>query len=1123
MAAFNVSPTRAPNTKKHIDSYIDYESRSGDLTSDSSFQSSQDGRRKRMDALNLQPKKRKIRPSDLDDTLSGWVPLRDDNTGAREESDEEGDEEELEGAGGKRKRYDSSDDPMKLWRPLADLFLDELLRHEALPTTSKCACCAKPWGPAARKFRCKACGMFVQCADCVLERHQLSPLHSLEVRVDNSTIHGPDACRQEWSGKFWTATSLCGLGFVYQLGHGGFPCPRPAPAVRDMVVMDFPAIHSVKLRYCGCDLSDHANNLQQLLRNGWYPATTVDPGTCATLHTLDIFRMQNVVGNLTVHDAVRVMERCTDATRVKGVPDRYKAFGRMSRQFSFLKRLQRAGRAHDARGVTGTRAGECALLCWACPQDGMNLPQGWRDVSPEFQFLYMLILAVDANFHMRNRLRANQRDDPPLGDGWAYMLEEHGYYEHLQNYVGEEDVSTCIAFQALLQKDTRITTGLRCSGVGGVVCARHELVRAQGVGDLQKGERYSNMDYIVLSAVLGILALWLAISYDIACQWRIYFPKRMENMPERLRLDLTKITLLFALPVWHAAAHERSCQAQNSLTYTKGVGRTDGEGIERTWSRFNTLGWASREMARGARADAIDDRLDHHNWEKNISLGTTLPHKLVVAIEERDRQVAGFEQVDSSLEEGLREEWQAMVDAWVSDRDQPNPYVASKTENVSETTIRRELAKEELEEAAALAPGRKLHGTSMSAFLVMGLQLESQQSRIRRELRHRPLLVADQTERISQMRRSFFVKLVRFRRLQAVYIPGAVELLMEDEDSRDSELPAPEAEDVSLYLPSGLPAARRAGCSEKILQREARLREGQLGDGIGKLRRALLSRTHLWDWKDVRVRGQRAGTRSAVLSQRVEENIQEIAKKYRSNRRALIALRGADKCEEWKELREEDIRGDDIDDVDAGARRRLGRVGSSTRERYRSKVAGRKQDGGKRAKKQMSWIWTSGGGPGEDEGELREAVRIEWSRAQARRDRWTEEVMLLREEMKRVLRFLHSRAIWWEERLVVEREVREDVRAGLRAYAARQASTARAIARRFRSMWDTAAAEVVRAALEDEAGMVPGEGEEDVVQSGDEGEDTAFAEMPDAANRPPIGKKTPATRCVGPSLKTIYF
>lgn len=51
-------------------------------------------------------------------------------------------------------------------------------------------------------------------------------------------------------------------------------------------------------------------------------------------------------------------------------------------------------------------------------------------------------------------------------------------------------ITTCIAFMALLQKDSKMTTGLRTSGVGACMCARHEVVRPCGVGDLQKGERY---------------------------------------------------------------------------------------------------------------------------------------------------------------------------------------------------------------------------------------------------------------------------------------------------------------------------------------------------------------------------------------------------------------------------------------------------------------------------------------------------------------------------------------------------------------------------------------------------------------------------------------------------------
>ncbi|KAJ7836411.1 hypothetical protein B0H14DRAFT_2362916, partial [Mycena olivaceomarginata] len=121
----------------------------------------------------------------------------------------------------------------------------------------------------------------------------------------------------------------------------------------------------------------------------------------------------------------------------------------------------------------------------------------------------------------KNRLRANEHQDPSLGSGLGYFVEENGYKNHIKNYVAEKDVSSCIAFAALLQKETRMTTGLRCSGVGGCVCTRYGVVRPQGLRDLQKGERYTNMDYILLSALIGVTMLTLAISYDIACQWKI--------------------------------------------------------------------------------------------------------------------------------------------------------------------------------------------------------------------------------------------------------------------------------------------------------------------------------------------------------------------------------------------------------------------------------------------------------------------------------------------------------------------------------------------------------------------------------------------------------------------------
>jgi hypothetical protein len=129
----------------------------------------------------------------------------------------------------------------------------------------------------------------------------------------------------------------------------------------------------------------------------------------------------------------------------------------MARQYSFLLMVIRAGILHTADGLRNAKPGSLAIECWACPADGKNLPEGWRDIDPKFRwagilcmlalltgrrFLFMLILALDANFRLKNRLRANEIQNPALGSGLGYFCEEKRYKNHLKNYVAESDVST---------------------------------------------------------------------------------------------------------------------------------------------------------------------------------------------------------------------------------------------------------------------------------------------------------------------------------------------------------------------------------------------------------------------------------------------------------------------------------------------------------------------------------------------------------------------------------------------------------------------------------------------------------------------------------------------------------
>ncbi|KAJ7873906.1 hypothetical protein B0H14DRAFT_2343923 [Mycena olivaceomarginata] len=927
---------------------------------------------------------------------------------------------------------------MSLFPGVQQTFLNETLRHHGLGYSclqQKCALCQSAVGITAnapeadgcpkRFFRCKDCGIFLQCQECCVARHSSMPLHFLE----------------EWASEHWKTSTLKDIGLVYQLGHEGLACPVPHPFVRSLTVLHTTGVHRIRYQFCGCDRSDKANNLAQLMRNMWYPASFTDPDTCATFAVLDFFRLLNVIGNVNARDFVTSLERLTDATAgtgLKWLPDHYKAFGKMARQYTFLQRLRRAGRGHDPAGITATKEGECMVVCWACPYDGRNLPANWRDVDPKYRFLFRLIVAMDANFKMKNRIRAREHDDPSLGPGWGAFVEPTKYKKHLRNYI-----STCIAFAALTQKDTRNTAGLRVSGVGGCVCARHECMRPNGLGDLQKGERYANMDYILLSALAGFDLLELTLSYDIACQWKKNFGERMEHLPERIRLDLEAFELETGLPVWHALAHEDVCASVNSLNYILGVGRSDGEGVERLWAFLNGFAYQSKEMGLGNRADTIEDKLDSHNFLKNLGQADSLRRKLIVAIAERTRQVTAFKEINKSIPSETRAAWQTQMDAFTADRTAPNPYILANKKGATEAQLRASLKKEEQE--AAKKGQAPLHATSATAFLAAGLQLEETQRRIKAELAVGNL-TADRESKVEEHHLAFVAKLRKFRELQAVYTPGAVRMMQKEEISRNPDLPAPSPEHIKLWLPSELPPAERtgSGCQRNVIDMEVTLREGQAENVLVSIRGRLHCKHFLINFKNKNLTGQKKTTRAHTIIAQLGARIELTTRKYRDARAALTSLRGEEYAPHLKLLKASDItlEGEEARDSSEAAKsdrealKRMARVGGRSTQPLRSDASAKTAPG-------ISWIWLANNGLDVSEEDLHDSLRVDWSRAKARKTRWDEEVELLREEMRRVLRYLEWDKSRWEklrQDAAGRTDIAMDFRGGLEAYAAKQAA-----------------------------------------------------------------------------------
>ena len=93
----------------------------------------------------------------------------------------------------------------------------------------------------------------------------------------------------------------------------------PEDRIRNMVVLD-EHVHTIKFRYCACRLVNAPDHVSQLLCNRWFPATSIDPETCATFDILDFLRLASVHANVNAHNFHKVLQSRTDPLRLKWLP-----------------------------------------------------------------------------------------------------------------------------------------------------------------------------------------------------------------------------------------------------------------------------------------------------------------------------------------------------------------------------------------------------------------------------------------------------------------------------------------------------------------------------------------------------------------------------------------------------------------------------------------------------------------------------------------------------------------------------------------------------------------------------------------------------------------------------------
>lgn len=259
---------------------------------------------------------------------------------------------------------------------------------------------------------------------------------------------------------------------------------------------------------------------------------------------------------------------------------------------------------------------------------------------------------------------------------------------------------------------------------------------------------------------------------------------------------------------------------------------------------------------------------------------------------------------------------------------------------------------------------------------------------------------------------------------------------MDSVDEPGSQYTHPES--APLWFPSSLPSEiRRRAEMKEMCDAERRLREPQADDALADVHRFRRTIQGLWQFKKLNVSGtgNKPNTRMLDLYNRIDYKLQRAANRYRIAYAALMAL---DPNGSWrerlKELNPVDIRGPGRDpDHPEDAKTSSGRF-------------------------IPSWIWLVPRSPqerGDDqtEAEFNDTMCAEWAQTRARMCRWDEEVLIIQEEMRRVLAFFEWKSRWWLEQGNRRQGLESSIESGVIAYAHKQANLCLCMAARCAVYW----------------------------------------------------------------------
>ncbi|KAG6914287.1 hypothetical protein DXG01_001266 [Tephrocybe rancida] len=510
---------------------------------------------------------------------------------------------------------------------------------------------------------------------------------------------------------------------------------------------------------------------------------------------------------------------------------------------------------------------------------------------------------------------------------------------------------------------------------------------------------------------VGFAALWLANN------------KKSKGLRATGVASFVGTSMGWAVPKFHLPPHKPQCHGPFALTFMPGVGRTDGEGVEQNWAWLNGAAPSTSQMGPGSRHDTLDDFMGFSNFRKTVDYDAIIHRQAFHVFSDALHKEHAAELV----------EWENGVKEWEKDKTKPDPFLIEE-DSVSLCELERELAHEDYDKTKC---GTFLNDISPSNLIISGLHLEDTQLSLRPEAAKKAQTSAQKTS-LQRKRTSLLKKIRKFHDIQVGFIPGLSPVGY-------STVPA---EELPLRLPSSL-TPEQCTLAPTLVSLEDRLREAHACQALSKLRRQLRLRTFALKFKDENAHSQGAYTRMRTLSNQIDSKICSARDQYNAAWYALFQLRGEGSWQDmYRVLRKEDIRGVneravvvEEEQADAWARAAAAVYGDFTLTTVSTLYL---QTG--EGHNTLSWIWynvTPDDMNQDSDGLLHDGIRLEWLKARACAERWREEVILLDEEMRRVLVYTEWRASWWDEQASCNPTESPSLLEGLQAYAAEQAAIER--------------------------------------------------------------------------------